>query len=44
MKLLFPITLIILDFGAAIMYLCYKDYRLFFYWLFAMGLTICVTI
>jgi len=41
---LFPIILIVLDFGAAVAYLCYEDYRMFTYWMAAMSLTICVTI
>jgi hypothetical protein len=44
MKLIFPITIISLDLGASIVYLFLKDYRHAFYWAFAAGLTICVTI
>jgi len=43
MKLIFPIILIILDLGAGIVYLFCGDIRHFLYWLFAAGLTICVT-
>lgn len=44
MKLLFPITLIILDFGAAFVYLLYGDIRRAVYWIAAGILTICVTL
>lgn len=41
-KLIFPITLIVLDFCAALVYLYEKDFRLALYWAFAGGLSICV--
>lgn len=43
MKTLFPIILIALDVVAAFVYIYYGDIRHFLYWLFAAGLTICVT-
>jgi len=42
-KLLFPTILIILDVGAALVYLCCKDYRHFVYWIAAAILTVTVT-
>jgi len=41
---IFPCTLILMDLGAAIVYLCHGDYRLFTYWISASVLTVCVTI
>jgi len=40
---LFPTILIILDIGAAVVYLWYGDIRHTIYWLAAAVLTICVT-
>ena len=40
----FPIALIALDLGAAIVYLSQGDIKRVVYWLSAMSLTICVTI
>ena len=44
MDKLFPIILIILDFGASIVYASYLNWRMAIYWLAAAILTICVTI
>ncbi len=40
---IFPIILISLDIGAGITYLVNGNIKMFLYWLFAAGLTICVT-
>jgi hypothetical protein len=40
---IFPISLIILDIGASIVYLYFKDYRRCIYWIAAAILTITVT-
>jgi len=40
---LFPIALIILDVCAALVYLWYKDYRHFIYWIAAAVLTSSIT-
>jgi hypothetical protein len=40
---IFPVILIILDCGAGITYLVNGNVKMFFYWLFAAGLTYCVT-
>ena len=42
-KLFFPIALIVLDLGAAIVYAFYKDYKMAVYWLAAAVLNITVT-
>lgn len=42
-KYIFPIVLIILDFGAAIVYAAGKDYKMAVYWIAAAVLNICVT-
>lgn len=42
-KYLFPITLIILDFGAAVVYALNKEYKMAVYWLAAAVLNITVT-
>ncbi|MBO5019054.1 MAG: hypothetical protein J6D52_00160 [Clostridia bacterium] len=42
-KFLFPIALIILDLGAAIVYALNKDYKMAVYWLAAAVLNITVT-
>lgn len=39
---LFPCILIVLQLVAAIVYLCKGDFRHFFYWLFAAGITVVV--
>lgn len=44
MTKLFPITLIVLDVLAGIVYLAYGDFKHGIYWLSAASLTICVTI
>ena len=44
MKLIFPITLIILDVCAGFVYLFNGDIKHFVYWCAAATLTICVTI
>lgn len=41
--LIFPFTLIVLDVGAAIVYLLNKDYKKAVYWFAAAVLNICVT-
>lgn len=41
---IFPVTLITLDAGAALIYALHADWRLAVYWLSAAVLTICVTI
>jgi hypothetical protein len=43
MTKLFPVTLIVLDMLAGIVYLCAGDYRRAIYWWFAAGLTATVT-
>jgi hypothetical protein len=40
---IFPLILIILDIGAAFVYGSEYNWRLCGYWLFAAGLTVCVT-
>jgi hypothetical protein len=42
-KYIFPILLIILDFGAALMYAFQKEYKMAVYWISAGVLNICVT-
>lgn len=44
MKTLFPITLIILDLAASVVYGCYGDWRRAVYWMAAGVLTLTVTI
>jgi hypothetical protein len=41
-QLIFPTLLILLDFGAAIVYLCHGDIRRAIYWTAAGVLSICV--
>jgi hypothetical protein len=41
---MFPVLLILLDLGAAAVYLCGGDYRRAIYWLAAATLTACVTV
>jgi len=43
-KSIFPITLIVLDVCAAVVYLCCGDVRRFIYWIAAAVLTLTVTI
>lgn len=43
MKILFPLTLIVLDIGASVVYACCYDWRRSIYWLAAAVLTACVT-
>lgn len=43
LKYIFPITLIIFDVGAALVYLFCKDYKMAVYWIAAAVLNICVT-
>jgi len=38
-KAIFPCILIVLDVGAAIVYLLHKDWARFYYWMLAGGLT-----
>ena len=40
---IFPIILMILDFGAAVVYLCNGDFKRCIYWIAAATLTACVT-
>ena len=42
-KYIFPITLIILDLGAALVYALGKDFKMMTYWIAAAILNICVT-
>jgi hypothetical protein len=42
-KYIFPLLLIILDVGAAIVYLINKDIKMTIYWIAAAVLNICVT-
>lgn len=42
-KYIFPITLIILDVGAALMYALGKDFKMMTYWIAAAILNVCVT-
>ena len=42
-KYIFPVLLIILDMGAAIVYAVNKDYKMAVYWLAAAALNITVT-
>lgn len=42
-KYIFPITLIILDLGAALMYGISKDFKMMTYWISAAILNCCVT-
>ena len=42
-KYIFPITLIILDLGAALMYALNKDLKMTIYWIAAAILNCCVT-
>ena len=42
-KYIFPLLLICLDFGAAIVYAICKDYKMAVYWVSAAVLNICVT-
>ena len=43
-KYIFPIILIILDIGAAVVYAVHKDVRMAVYWLAAAVLNICVVV
>lgn len=43
-KYIFPIALVVLDFGAAVVYAALKDWRMAVYWLAATVLNITVTI
>ena len=42
-KYIFPIVLIFLDIGAAVVYALNKDFKMAIYWLAAAVLNICVT-
>ena len=42
-KYIFPLALIVLNFGAAVLNAIYKDYKMSVYWLAAAVLNICVT-
>lgn len=42
-QLIFPTILILLDFGAGIVYLANGNIKMFIYWIAAAVLTICVT-
>ncbi len=41
-KYIFPLILILLDVGAAVVYAVYRDWRMAVYWLSAAVLNICV--
>ena len=43
-KYIFPIILIILDIGAAVVYALHKDVRMAVYWVAAAVLNVCVVI
>jgi hypothetical protein len=43
-KYIFPIILIVLDFGAAILYAIHKDFKMAIYWVAAAVLNCCVTV
>ncbi len=42
-KYIFPISLIVLDLGAALMYAVNKDFKMMTYWIAAAILNCCVT-
>ena len=42
-KYIFPLLLIVLDVGAAVVYTLNKDYKIATYWIAAAVLNICVT-
>ena len=42
-KYIFPIALIVLDFGAAVVYALSRDFKMAVYWVAAAVLNICVT-
>lgn len=42
-KYIFPVLLIVLDVGAAIVYVLNKEYKMAIYWLAAAVINICVT-
>lgn len=42
-KYIFPLLLIVLDVGAAVVYALNKDYKMATYWIAAAVLNICVT-
>lgn len=42
-KYIFPVALIIIDAGAAVVYALHKDIRMAIYWVSAAVLNICVT-
>ena len=42
-KYILPITLIIIDVGAALVYALNKDFKMAIYWLAAAALNVCVT-
>ena len=42
-KFIFPVALIALDVGAAIVYACNRDYKMGLYWIAAAVLNCCVT-
>ena len=42
-KYIFPITLIFLDLGAAVVYAFNKDFKMTIYWIAAAILNVCVT-
>ena len=42
-KYILPITLIIIDIGAAIVYALNKDFKMAIYWIAAAVLNVCVT-
>ncbi len=43
MTVLFPVILIVLDLGAALVYAAHEDWRRCIYWISASVLTACVT-
>ncbi len=42
-KYIFPVALIILDIGAAVVYAFNKDFKMMTYWIAAAVLNVCVT-
>lgn len=42
-KYIFPVSLIVLDLGAAIVYALNKDFKMATYWISAAVLNVCVT-
>lgn len=42
-KYIFPVILILIDLGAALVYALCKDFKMALYWLFAAAINCCVT-